>query len=181
MAKRILLLAALIGLVFSGPASAIIQDVELMVLEGNLARAVQKHGEFHAETANALIELARAVHERGQMTKAEGYWSRAVRSLDGATPRDHWKLSAACADLSAARTALGDHDGAVAPYAKLIEIYERELGPTHVRLGSEYLLYSEILRRAGRVEEADAAASRGHEIYAMNPPQQAAPPPPKGD
>lgn len=76
-----------------------------------------------------------------------------------------WRIAAAMSDYASVLEKRDHFADAAGIFSAVITIYERRLGES-ARLGAELLRYADLLRRAGRDQEAARHERRGHEMYA---------------
>ncbi len=120
----------------------------------------------HPRVASDLGNLALLYREQGKRDKAENLLVRAVAILDKTMP-DSLELAINSANLADLYSADGRLDDAEALFKRSLVILESAVGPVHPFVAQGLSGYAFLLRKSGRIAEAEGLERRVKTIRAM--------------
>lgn len=138
------------------------------VYEKILAIRQTELGPQSAELVGDLNKLAEVLWVQGHFRQAEPFVSRAVKILESQQPVDMLKLSESVRILSGLYFQQGKYEPCLPLLEHALMMKRMELGHEHVDVGNTLREYSKVLKKLGRLDEAEKAYSQAKAIIAKN-------------
>lgn len=113
----------------------------------------QTRGPTHPETATYLHHLARSAREKGQYTRAEALFQRALLIREQALGPEHTQTAKTCHQLGVLYWQQGRYTGAESLFLRALAIYEQALDQDSPRISELLEDYSVLLHEMHRQEE----------------------------
>ena len=124
----------------------------------------RRYGPDHRETALAHIHVGSTLGDLGRYALAIAEQRRAIAIVEMMDP-ENIEVGELSAGLGQTLSRAGDHDGALAAFARALPILEAELGADHADVAEAHGHHAEALLAARRwreaATEADRALTRG--------------------
>jgi tetratricopeptide (TPR) repeat protein len=122
------------------------------------------YGQDDLELLEPLFGLARTYHDVGQYSEAEPLYKRIIGIRQKRSGEYHHDVGLAHWRLGILYELLGQYDAAEAGFQQAIEIRSRILGNDHLGVAAILSDYSLMLRKAGKLQEAEQVESRVSKI-----------------
>ena len=114
--------------------------------------------------ATTLITLGLSQRQQGRYNEAEATYIRAATMLKGLFGADHPDLAAAEFNLACLYVAQERYIESEPHFQEAVRIYEVSVGENHPNVGRVLLGYVQMLRAAGRDNDANPLADRAEKI-----------------
>ncbi|MFN7781829.1 MAG: tetratricopeptide repeat protein [Lysobacterales bacterium] len=142
-------------------------DESLALLREALDIRRQRLGDRHVLVAMTHSDIGWVLHDQGALDAAEQQYRSA---LDLYPPGHAWR-SATVFNLGRVHEARGALEPAERHYREALEAQRHQYGPLHERVGIDHLHLGIVLRKRGRLSEADGQLDQAEKVFAAALPE----------
>ena len=136
-------------------------DTEALPLaETYLKRALERHGERHAEFASAIFWLAKVNELAARHAEAEAQFKRSLAIRETVLGRDQYSVAASLDNLARLYQAQGRYPEAEPLFKRALAIAEKALGADHLAVGIQLNNLAALYRDQGRYGETEPLHKR---------------------